>query len=207
MALNDIVEKGKSSTLSAQGSLANAGKVGIFIELHSIKHCNNTEVLHVAILHNGIKDNLPVGIHILKFLPSNVLQESRHREDGTCTKPAAHVVAADMIEHRIVRDVEDIILQLLQASDSHNLLVSLGITEDEISKAHVLLHQSAKIYTHLLGILIHEAESFSFCLGTVVTLRTFEDERYERIMLTDITEELQTCIRTFLTTEGICAIL
>ena len=71
----------------------------------------------------------------------------------------------------------------------------------------VLLHQSAKIYTHLLGILIHEAESFCFCLGTVVTLRTFEDERYERIMLTDITEELQTCIRTFFTTEGICAIL
>ena len=207
MALNDIVEKGKSSTLSAQGSLANAGKVSILIELHSIEHSYHTQVLHVAVLHDGIKDNLPVGIHILKLLPSNMLQESRHWEDGTCTKPAAHVVAADMIEHRIVRNIEDIILQLLQASDAHDLLVGLRITEDEITKAHVLLHQSSEIYTHLLGILVHEAETLSFCLGTVITLRTFEDEGHERVMLTDVTEELQTCIRTFLATEGIGAIL
>ena len=124
----------------------------------------------MTILHDGIEDNLPVGIHILQLFPSNVLQESRHWEDGTGTKPAAHVIAADMIEHRIVRDIEDIILQLLQASDTHNLLVSLRITEYEIAKAHVLLHQSAKIYTHLLGILINEAEAFCFCLGTIITL-------------------------------------
>ena len=130
MALDDIVEEGKTSTLSAQGSLANAGKMSILIELHSIEHSHHTQVLHVAVLHDGIKDNLPVGIHILKFLPSNMLQESRHWEDGTGTKPAAHVVTADMIEHRIVRNIEDIILQLLQASDAHDLLMGLRITED-----------------------------------------------------------------------------
>ena len=207
MALNDIVEKGKSSTLSAQGSLANAGKVGIFIELHSIKHCNNTQVLHVAILHNGIKDNLPVGIHILQLLPGDVLQEGGNREDGTGTEPAAHVVAADMIEHRIVGDVEDVILQLLQTADAHDFLVGFRIAEDEIAEAHVLLHQATEIHTHLLGVLIYEAESLGFCLGTVVALGTLDDKRHERISLADVTEEAQSGIGTFLTTEGIGAVL
>ena len=207
MALDDIVEKGKSSTLSAQGSLANAGKVGILIELHSIKHCNNTEILHVTVLHDGIEDDLPVGIHILQLLPGDVLQEGGNREDGTGTKPAAHVVATDMIEHRIVRDVEDIILQLLQTMDAHDFLVGFRIAEDEIAEAHVLLHQATEIHTHLLGVLIYEAESLGFCLGTVVALGTLDDKRHERIGLADVTEEAQSGIRTFLTSEGIGTVL
>ena len=112
MALDDVVEEGKSPALSAQRSFADAGKMGILIELHTVEHGNHAQVLHVTVLHDGIEDDLPVGIHILQFLPGDVLQEGGNREDGTGTEPAAHVVAADMIEHRIVRDVEDIILQV-----------------------------------------------------------------------------------------------
>ena len=207
MTLDDIVEESKAPTLTTQGSFSNAGKVGILIKLHSIKHGYHTQILHMTILHNRIKDNLSVSIYILKFLPGNVLQESRYREYGTGTKPAAHVIAADMIEHRIVGDVEDIILQLLQASDAHDFLVGFRISEDEIAKPHVLLHQTAQVHTHLLGVLVYKAEAFCFCLGTVITLRTLKDKGHKRVILSDIAEKLQTCIRTFLTTKGICAIL
>ena len=202
MTLDDIVEESKAPTLTTQGSFTNAGKVGILIKLHSIKHGYHTQILHMTILHNRIKDNLSVSIYILKFLPGNVLQESRYREYGTGTKPAA-----DMIEHRIVGDVEDIILQLLQASDAHDFLVGFRISEDEIAKPHVLLHQTAQVHTHLLGVLVHKAEAFCFCLGTVITLRTLKDKGHKRVILSDIAEKLQTCIRTFLTPKGICAIL
>ncbi len=189
MALDDVVEEGKSPALSAQGSLADAGKVGILIELHSIEHGYHTQVLHVTILHDGIEDDLSVGIHILQLLPGDVLQEGRNREDGSGTEPAAHVVAADMIEHRIVGDVEDVVLQLLQTADAHDFLVGLGIAEDEIAKAHVLLHQATEVHTHLLGVLVYKAEALGFSLGTVVALGTLDDERYERIGLADITEK------------------
>ena len=136
-----------------------------------------------------------------------MLQESRYREDGTSTKPTAHMVAADMIEHGIVRNIEDVILQFLQTMNAHNLLMSLRITEYEIAKAHVLFHQTAKIYAHLLRVLVNKAETFCLCLRTVLTFRTFYYKRNERIILPDITEELQTCIWTFLATESICTML
>ena len=207
MALDDVVEEGKSPALSAQRSFADAGKMGILIELHTVEHGNHTQVLHVTVLHDGIEDDLPVGIHILQLLPGDVLQEGGNREDGTGTEPAAHVVAADMIEHRIVGDVEDVILQLLETADAHDFLVGFRIAEDEIAEAHVLLHQATEIYTHLLGVLIYKAESLGFCLGTVVALGTLDDERHERIGLADVTEETQSGIRTFLTSEGIGAVL
>ena len=181
--------------------------MGILIELHTVEHGNHSQVLHVTVLHDGIEDDLPVGIHILQLLPGDVLQEGGNREDGTGTEPAAHVVAADMIEHRIVGDVEDVILQLLQTADAHDFLVGFRVTEDEIAEAHVLLHQATEIHTHLLGVLIYKAESLGFCLGTVVALGTLDDERHERIGLADVTEETQSGIRTFLTSEGIGAVL
>ena len=117
------------------------------------------------------------------------------------------MVAADMIEHGIIRNIEDVILQFLQTMNAHNLLMSLRITEYEIAKAHVLFHQTAKIYAHLLRVFVNKSETFSLCLRTILTFRTFYDKRNERIVLPDITEELQTCIRTLLATESIRTML
>lgn len=47
-------------------------------------------------------------------------------------------------------------------------MISVSIAEDEIAKAHVLLHQATEIHTHLLGVLIYKAESLGFSLDTVV---------------------------------------
>ena len=144
----------------------------------------------MTILHNGIKDNLTVSIHILKFLPGDMLQESRYREDGPGTQPAAHVITTDVIKHRVVRNIENIILQFLQAADTHDLL-----------------HQTAQIYTHLLGVLIYKTKTFSLCLCSIFTLRTLKDKGHKGIILSDITEKLQTRIWTFFTTKGICSML
>ena len=207
MALDDIVEESQTSTLSTQGAFTDTGKVGILIELHSIKDCHDSKIFHMTILHNGIKDNLTVGIHILKFLPGDMLQKSRYREDGPGTQPAAHVITTDVIKHRVVRNIENIILQFLQTADTHDLLMSLRISENEIAKAHMFLHQTAQIYTHLLGVLIYKTKTFSLCLCSIFTLRTLKDKGHKGIILSDITEKLQTRIWTFFTTKGICSML
>ena len=172
MTLDDIVEECQASALSAQGTFSDTGKVGILVKLHSVEDCHDTQVLHVTILYDGIEDNLSVGIHILQLLPSHVLQECRDREDSTGAKPTAHVVATDMIEHRVVGNREDMILQLLQTADAHDFLVRLWVTEDEVAESHVLLHQLAEIDTHLLGVLIDKSKTFRLCLGSVLALGT-----------------------------------
>ena len=75
MTLDDIVKESKTSTLSAQGSFTDAGKMGILVKLHAVENSHNTEVLHMTILHDGIEDNLSVRINILQFLPGNMLQK------------------------------------------------------------------------------------------------------------------------------------
>lgn len=112
-----------------------------------------------------------------------------------------------MIEHGVVRDIEDIILQLLQTTNARNLLVGLRISEDEIAKAHVLLHQMTEIHTHFLRVLIHKSKSLSLCLGTVFTLGALQYQRNKRIVLADIPEEFEACLRILLPAKGICTIL
>ena len=85
--------------------------------------------------------------------------------------------------------------------------MGLGITEDKIAKAHVFLHQAAKVYTHLLGVFVYKTKALGFGLGPVVALGTLKDKRHERIVLADIAEKLQTGIRTLLTSESISTML
>ena len=93
MALDDIVEERQATAFATQRAIANAGKVGIAVELETVEDSHNTNVLHATILHDGIEDNLAMGIDILQLVPCNRFQELRHGEDGTSTKPATHVVA------------------------------------------------------------------------------------------------------------------
>ena len=110
VSLDDVVQEGQSAPLASQRAVADAGEVGIAVELQTVEDSHHTDVLHPAVLHNGVEDNLPVGIHVLQLVPGDVLQECRHGEDGPCAEPAAHVVARDVVEHRVVRHLEDVVL-------------------------------------------------------------------------------------------------
>ena len=60
------------------------------------------------------------------------------------------MVTRDVIEHRVVRNGEDIILQFLQVPHPHDLVMCLGIAEDEITEAHVHGQEVPQIDVHLL---------------------------------------------------------
>ena len=99
VALDDVIEECQTTALTAQRTLADTGKVSIAVELQTVEHSYYTNVLHPTVLYDGVEDNLSVGIHILQLMPGNMFQEGRNGEDGTCGKPAAHVVATYVVEH------------------------------------------------------------------------------------------------------------
>ena len=113
------------------------------VELLTVENGHYALVLEMAVLYDGIVDNLAVGIDILEPVPGDALEKGRHGEDGAGREPAAHVVAADVVEHRVVGYLEDIVLQLLQAMYAQDGLVGRGVAEDEVAKAHVALHEPA----------------------------------------------------------------
>ena len=125
-------------------------------------------------------------------MPRNGFQELGHGEDGTGTEPAAHVVAADVIEHRVARNLEDVVLQLLQRGNTGYLFLGRGIAEDKVAKAHVLLYQLAQIDIHLLRVLIDKMETLGLGLLLVDNLRTLQNEGHILVATTNLAQQLQT---------------
>ena len=117
--------------------------MGVAVELHAVEHGHHTDVFHVPVLHDSVEDDLPVGIDILQLVPCHVFQESRHGENGPRTEPTAHVIAAHVVEHRVVGYLEDVVLQLFERAHPRHFLVGLGVAEDKVAESHVFFHETA----------------------------------------------------------------
>ena len=127
-----------------------------------------------------------------------MLEESGHGEDGPRTEPAAHVVARDMVEHGVIGNLEDIVLQLLEALDAHDFLFGGGVTEDEVTESHVFLEQASEVYAHLLRGLIDKTEVLSFRLLPVGRLRTLENQRHELVTAAYLPQQFQASLGVLL---------
>ena len=171
--------------------------MGIPVEALAVEECHDTLILHPPVLHNGIKDDLAVEVHVLQLVPSNISEKLRDGEDGTCGEPTAHVVATDVVEHGIARYIEDVVLQLLQIVDAHHFRLRLRVAEDEVAKTHVLFEDMAQIDADLLGVLINKPEALSLRLLTVMALRALHCERQILILLPDSAEQFQSSLRIF----------
>ena len=93
VALDDVVEEGQATALASKRPFADPGEVGVLVVLPPVEDGHHTHILHLAVFHDGFEDDLPVCIHILEFVPCDMLEELRDGEDGPCTQPAAHMVA------------------------------------------------------------------------------------------------------------------
>ena len=146
MTLDDVIEECQTTSLTSQRALTDTGEMAISIEFQTIEHRHYTDVLHTTILYDGIEDDLAMGIHILEFMPGDMLQKCRHGEDGTGTEPTAHVVSRHVVKHRIARNLEDVILQLLQRRHTRHLLLCHRVTENKVTEAHVFLNQFMEVH-------------------------------------------------------------
>ena len=63
--LDDVVEESQATSLAAERTIADTREMGIAVELATIEDSHHAKVFHVAILHDGVEDDLAVSIHIL----------------------------------------------------------------------------------------------------------------------------------------------
>ena len=175
VALDYVVDEGQSAPLAAQRAVADACEVAVGVELSPVEDGHHADVLHPAVLHDGIEDYLPVRVNVLQLVPGDVLEECRHGEYGPGREPAAHVVAAHVVEHRVVWYGEDVVLQFLQRAYAQYLAAGLGVVEHEVAEAHVLFHEAAQVDVHLLRVLVDEAEALGLGLLAVFRLGALQD--------------------------------
>ena len=73
--LYDIVKKCQAPALAAQRAVTDAGKVRVAVKAVLVEHRHDSQVLHVAISHNGIKDIAAMRLHIGIAVPGDGLQK------------------------------------------------------------------------------------------------------------------------------------
>ena len=202
MALHDVVEEGQSPTLSAERAVADTGEVGILVELAAVEDGHDTDVLHAAVLDDGVEYNLAVGVDILQLVPGDVAEELRHGEDGAGAEPAAHMVARHMVEHGVVGYVEDIVLELLEAAHTHHLMLGDRITEDEVAEPHVLGQQIAQVDIHLLRVLVDIMETLGLGARAVLHLAALHDEGHILVAAAYLAEQAEAGLGVFLALPG-----
>ena len=193
MAQDDVVEEGQAASLAAQRTVADAGKVAVTVEAVAVEYGHNALVLHATVADDGIKDNLPVGIDVLKGVPRDVAQELGDGKEGAGTQPARNVVVADVVEERFLREREDIVLQVLQVADAHFFVARAGLAENEVAKAEVAEHEVAEVIGRVLGVLVDEGGPAALCIVAFVRFGALHDERQVGVGLAHGGEELEAC--------------
>ena len=128
-----------------------------------------------------------------------MFQEFRYGEDGPCAQPSAHVVSRDMIQHRVVRNFEDVVLQFLQRVNSHHLISGFRVTKDEVAKSHVFLHEVSEVDVHFLRVLVYEPESVFLSLLLVFALRALQYQRHIFVPSSYFAQQFQSRFSVFLT--------
>ena len=97
----------------------------------------------------------------------------------------------DVVEQRLARQREDVVLQLLEVVDAGNFLASIRVGEYEVAKAEILSHHVAQIHIHLLRVLVDEVVAAALGTFGILGLGTVHDERNVWVVVADGTKELE----------------
>ncbi len=170
VTLEQVVDEGQAASLAAQTAITDAGKVGILVETLALEHGHHALVLHPAVGHDSVQDNLSVCVHVLQALPGDALEKLRDGEEGTAGQPAAHVVVCYVVEQAARGHGHDVVLQVLEIMDAGNLLHGVGVAEHEIAKAEILEDEGTQVHVHLLGVLVDEVGMALRCQRLLVAL-------------------------------------
>ena len=204
MFLHDVIQKSKASSLAAKRAFAYSGKVAVLVEPLLLEDRNHTPVLHLPVSHNGLKDNLTVGVDILHRRPLQSFDELRQAKQGPRAQPTAHVVALYVPQERLARHCEDLILQIAQIAYPHNFLMGVGVAENKVAEAEIHSQNIAEILLHLLGVLVDEMITALPRLPAVLLLRAVKYQGNIRVAFPYGVKQFETGFLVFLLIFRVC---
>ena len=105
------------------------------------------------------------------------------------------MVTRHVVQHGVVGNLKDIVLQLLQRRYAKYLFFGLWVTEDKITEAHMLFYEPVEIDVHLRRVLVDKVEAFSLCLGLIKGLRRIENQRHILVATANLAQQLKTGLR------------
>ena len=107
------------------------------------------------------------------------------------------MIPGEMVNQRIVGNLEDFLLKVFQILDAHDLLFRMRIQDHEIAEAETLHDLLFQILRITLGILIDKRGVQFLRIYMVAGLRRLQHERNDQTRFPYILSELITGIRIF----------
>ena len=197
VSLDHGVDKGQTTPLTAQRSFADAGKVGVLVETVALEDGHDPPVLHLAVLHDGVEDELPDFGNLAQVGNAARLQRLGHREYGPRIEPARYVVARRVVVERLVGDDVDIVLQVLEILDGDNRFARVGVDKGEVAKTEIFQNRLPQIDRQFLGVLVEERGVQPNGILVVLPLRRLDDERQIGVARAHIGAELDAGLLVF----------
>ena len=195
VGFDEIVDESQTAPFAAERTFADAGEIGVAVETIAAEYGDDTAVFHQPILHDGFKDDAPVGIEVAQFFPRELFHKLGRGKQRATAEPTRNVVARDVIEERIGRHTEDGVLHLLEIAGARHFLERAGVAKHEIAEAEMLFHGTTQIDGHLFGVFVDESGVVRRGFEGIVRLGGLEDEGQERIGLAQTREEGDTGFR------------
>ena len=190
ITLHHRSDKRKASSFSSQRTVSDTGEVAVLVKAFLLVDRNDTGILHPPVLYDQVENQLPRLIHILVVAHVHTLQHLCRRKHGTGIEKAGEMVTAQMVNQRIIGYLKDLLLQILQVLDAHDLFLRLGIQDDEVAETETLHDLLPQILWVTLGILVDKRSSQLFCVHLVARLRRFQHERNDQAGLPHILPKL-----------------
>ena len=191
MAFDDVVDEGDATAFASERTLSDSREVGVLVKAVAMEHGHHALVLHLAVAHDGVEDDVTVGVDVLKGMPGDALEKVGYGEEGTRAQPARHVVVGDMIEQRLLGQGEDIVLKVLEVLDPSHLLHRVRVAEDEVAESEIASDEVLQLHVHVLRVLVDERGSALTRQLHAVGLRRLHDERNVLVGLTDFRQQLE----------------
>ena len=191
MPLDHRVHKSQTTTFRAHAARTDAGKITILVKHLRPELRHYTAVLDTPVVQNSLMDDTFLFGHVRQSEMPRVTRFHvlRQREQSAAVQPTRHIVVRHMIQERLVRDVEHLVLQLLQILARHHHLAGLGVAETEITEAKTFGYLRPQVQQQRLTLFVQE-HSVGFMGQTfVIAVRRLYDDWNKRVRQANVAQQ------------------
>ncbi len=192
IVLYDAVDERNAAALASERPLPYAGKVAVTVETLTLELGHHTAVFHFAIFDNEVEKQLSHGRSLVDVAEAVHLHHLRYWEQGARVEPARNVIFLSVIQQRLGRNVENVVLQLLEAADTHYFAARVGVADYEVAKAEVVHYGLPEIDGQLFAVFVEESAAELGHAFAVFRVARLDDDGQVGVAVAQIARQAQT---------------
>ena len=179
----------QAASLAAQRAVADAGEVAVLVEAFLLVDGHHAGILHFPVAHDDVEDELPRLVHVGVLVGIVRLQDFGGREHGARVEEARKMVVRQVVAQGVVRNLENLFLQILQVLDAKQFPVRVGVVDDEVAEAEVLHDLRLQVLRVAFGAFRDERCAQLPGIAFVLHLARLQDERYMAVDASQLTAQ------------------